>query len=120
MNYAALTRVVSSWLRAALGLADLAITQVSLGTSHTQQGWHGSAKVYVRIPEGVGLQDPTVPFFLDFRVNHPPPLAGATPGEFHNPTQQLQRMGYHVLALNVTLENGIQLEVINEQLGRTV
>ncbi len=120
MNTATLVHWLSPYVRALCGQTDLRITQVSLGESSVPVGWHGSAKVYVRVPTEVVPGSPAVPFFLDFRVNHPKRLARARPDEFHDLIHQLERTGYCVIALTVTLDDGTQLEVINDQLGRTV
>jgi len=114
MSTAPLVQVVSPWMRALLGLNDLQITQVNLGEVTTRQGWHGTAKVEVKAQSGVVPVDAVIPFFLDFRVNHPRRLVTANPDELHLLSQQLDRLGYRVLAMHITFEDGTQLEVIRE------
>lgn len=120
MSYAPLVQFLSRFARDLLGNGDLRICQVTPGGSHTQRTWHGSAKVCVRATPGILPGESAVPFFIDFRVNYPQSLPSATAREFHDLTAQLERMGYQVLALTVTLGDSVQLEIINEQLGRTV
>ncbi|MNU19739.1 hypothetical protein D3C71_79720 [compost metagenome] len=115
-----LVRAITHLVRDFVGAGDLQISQVAPGGPVSQQTWHGSAKVGIQPAPGILPSDAVSPFFIDFRVNHPHRLSHATPREFHELVSQLERMGYQVLAFNIVLEDGVQLEIINEQSGRTV
>jgi hypothetical protein len=98
-----------------LGISDLRITQFAVSSSGTAKGWHGTAQVYVVADLGVLPEHYAVPFFLDFRVNHPKRLTNAQPEELQELTKQLERLGYEVVSVNIPLEGGVQLEIKNPQ-----
>jgi hypothetical protein len=120
MSIKPLVNLLAPVVREFLGLGELRITQFSVGSARVRKNWHGSARVFVVADVGVLPEEYMVPFTVDFRVNYPKRLVSANADELHDLTKQLERLGYGVLSLVVTLDDGAQLEVINTQFRQSV